>query len=55
MSGMAIVCERVCRPVCRGRVVYEMFPFTEDSPDFIAEFVMPRRIGFLHYLLYELL
>jgi hypothetical protein len=44
----------VYRPVCRGRTVYEMFPFTEDSPDFIAEFVIPRRIGFLHYLLDEL-
>jgi hypothetical protein len=37
-----------------GWLAYKTFPFTEDSPDFSAEVVIFRWIGFLHYLLYEL-
>jgi hypothetical protein len=41
-------------PACfvgEGWLAYKTFPFIEDSPDFSAEFVILRRIGFLHYLL----
>jgi hypothetical protein len=37
-----------------GWLAYKTFRFTEDSPDFSAEVVILRRIGFLHYLVYEL-
>jgi len=34
-----------------GCLAYKTFPFTDDSPDFSAEAVILRRIGFFHYLL----
>jgi hypothetical protein len=33
-----------------GSLTYKAFPFAEGSPDLIAEFVIFRRIRFLHYL-----
>jgi hypothetical protein len=36
---------------CLSQGIAKTFLFTEDSPDFSAEFVILHRIGFLHGLL----